>query len=182
MLWWTSCGSLPLFPPEVWGFFLWHSLWGCGRLSAGKNHRSVRTLDDGVPRRSFHCSGLSTLSLQQFINYSSGCLHPALVPTAVLLWDVEFLWIRLSLHQFLGQPFALWPYFYWSSKKSCWVFSLFSFFFYFFLGWIGGFPGGARGKEPTGQCRGHKRHGFDPWVGKIPWRKAWQHCLVFLFR
>ena len=19
-----------------------------------------------------------------------------------------------------------------------------------------------------------KRHGFDPWVGKIPWRRAWQ--------
>ena len=20
----------------------------------------------------------------------------------------------------------------------------------------------------------HERHGFDPWVGKIPWRRAWQ--------
>ena len=26
------------------------------------------------------------------------------------------------------------------------------------------FPGGARGKEPACQCRGHKRLGFDPWV------------------
>ena len=25
-----------------------------------------------------------------------------------------------------------------------------------------------------------KRHGFNPWVGKIPWRKAWQLTLVFL--
>ena len=32
----------------------------------------------------------------------------------------------------------------------------------------GGFPGGANGKEPTSQCRRHERHGFDPWVGKIP--------------
>ena len=24
------------------------------------------------------------------------------------------------------------------------------------------------------QCRRHQRHGFDPWVGKIPWRRAWQ--------
>ena len=21
------------------------------------------------------------------------------------------------------------------------------------------------------QCRRHRRHGFDPWVGKIPWRR-----------
>ena len=33
------------------------------------------------------------------------------------------------------------------------------------LAW--GFPGGARGREPSSQCRRHKRHGFDPWVRKI---------------
>ena len=37
-----------------------------------------------------------------------------------------------------------------------------------------GFPGGARDKEPTCQFRRHKRHEFDPWVGKIPWRREWQ--------
>ena len=26
----------------------------------------------------------------------------------------------------------------------------------------------------------HKRHRFDPWVSKIPWRRAWQPTLVFL--
>ena len=52
------------------------------------------------------------------------------------------------------------------------------------LGWLGflscspsfsrnpdqpsGFPGGASGKESTCQCGRHKRHGFDPWVRKIP--------------
>ena len=36
------------------------------------------------------------------------------------------------------------------------------------------------GKEPTCQCRRRKRHGFDPWVGKIPWRRAWQPTPVFL--
>ena len=25
-----------------------------------------------------------------------------------------------------------------------------------------------------------KRHGFDPWVGKILWRRAWQPTPVFL--
>ena len=42
-----------------------------------------------------------------------------------------------------------------------------------------GFPGGTRGKEPTLQCRRHKRHGFYPWVGKIPWRRAWQPNPVY---
>ena len=43
-----------------------------------------------------------------------------------------------------------------------------------------GFPGGIRGKEPTCQCRRHKTYGFDPWVAKIPWRRAWQPTPVFL--
>ena len=45
-----------------------------------------------------------------------------------------------------------------------------------------GFPGGTIGKEPTCQYRRHKRpsRGFDPWVGKIPWRRAWQPTLVFV--
>ena len=30
------------------------------------------------------------------------------------------------------------------------------------------------GKEPACQCRRHKRDRFDPWIGKIPWRRAWQ--------
>ena len=45
---------------------------------------------------------------------------------------------------------------------------------------LSGFPGGASGKEPACQCRRQKRHGFDPWVGKIPWRRAWQPTPVFL--
>ena len=26
----------------------------------------------------------------------------------------------------------------------------------------------------------HKRHRFDPWLGRIPWRRAWQPTPVFL--
>ena len=36
------------------------------------------------------------------------------------------------------------------------------------------FPGAASGKEPTCQCRRHKRRGFDYWIRKFPWRRAWQ--------
>ena len=37
-----------------------------------------------------------------------------------------------------------------------------------------------REKEPTCQCRRHKRHGLNPWFRKIPWRMAWQSTSVFL--
>ena len=42
------------------------------------------------------------------------------------------------------------------------------------------FPSGISDKELTCQCRRHRRRGFDPWVGKIPWRRAWQLTSVFL--
>ena len=45
---------------------------------------------------------------------------------------------------------------------------------------MGGLPGGASGKEPACQCRRLKRCRFDPWVGKIPWRRALQHTRVIL--
>ena len=43
-----------------------------------------------------------------------------------------------------------------------------------------GFPSGTSGKESYCQCRRHKRHGFNPWVGKIPWSRKWQPTSVFL--
>ena len=45
-----------------------------------------------------------------------------------------------------------------------------------------GFPKGASRQEPACQFRRPKRPGFNPWVGKIPWRKAWQPTLVFLLQ
>ena len=43
-----------------------------------------------------------------------------------------------------------------------------------------GFSGGTSSKEPACQCKRHERHGFDPWVRKILWRRAWQPTPVFL--
>ena len=57
------------------------------------------------------------------------------------------------------------------------------FFFFFFLKvscksfW--GFPGGS-GVKNCLQCRRHRRCGFNPWMGKILWRRAWQPTPVFL--
>ena len=39
------------------------------------------------------------------------------------------------------------------------------------------FLAGSDGKSICLQCR---RLGFDPWVGKIPWRRKWQPTPVFL--
>ena len=36
-----------------------------------------------------------------------------------------------------------------------------------------GFPGSASGKPPAASAGDIRRPGFDPWVGKIPWRRAW---------
>jgi len=36
------------------------------------------------------------------------------------------------------------------------------------------------GKELTGQCRRFKKLEFNPWVEKMPWRRARQPTPVFL--
>ena len=41
-------------------------------------------------------------------------------------------------------------------------------------------PRWLSGKASAWQCRRGRRHGFDPWVGKIPWRRKWQPTPVFL--
>ena len=35
-------------------------------------------------------------------------------------------------------------------------------------------------KNSSANARGIKKHRFDPWVRKNPWRKAWQPTPVFL--
>ena len=45
--------------------------------------------------------------------------------------------------------------------------------------WYMGLPQWLISKECACQCR---RHGFDPWVRKIPWRRKWQPTPAFLPR
>ena len=52
--------------------------------------------------------------------------------------------------------------------------------FPFHLSNLLGFLGGTRVKELACLCKRLKRRGFDPWVGKIPWRRAWQSTPVLL--
>ena len=52
--------------------------------------------------------------------------------------------------------------------------SLYNRFMYISTENIWGFPGGTNGKEHTCQYRRCKRHAFNCWIRKIPWRRAWQ--------
>ena len=45
---------------------------------------------------------------------------------------------------------------------------------------LSGLPRWLSGWRTCLQRRRHRRCGFDPWVGKIPWRRAWQPTPVFL--
>ena len=50
---------------------------------------------------------------------------------------------------------------------------------YTLLTWEKGLAGGSE-VESSCQCRRHRRHGLDPWIGKMPWRRKWQPTSVFL--
>ena len=45
---------------------------------------------------------------------------------------------------------------------------------------MSGFAGCSATKEHTRQSRRCKRHGFNPWVRKIRWRRKWEPTPVFL--
>ena len=48
------------------------------------------------------------------------------------------------------------------------------------LNWTEGLPRWRSCKESDCQCRRCRRHRFDPWVGKILWKREWQPTPVFL--
>ena len=77
----------------------------------------------------------------------------------------------------LGQIFIRAPVssLYFEIVAVCFVFSKLSISHTFEFG----FPG-ASGKEPTCQCRRHKRCRFDPGIRKTPWTREWQPTPVFL--
>ena len=45
-----------------------------------------------------------------------------------------------------------------------------------------GFPGGASGKNLPTNTGDIKSNRFNPWVGTIPWRRAWQPIPVSLLK
>ena len=53
-------------------------------------------------------------------------------------------------------------------------------FLLFICYWSIGLPRRLSGKHSACQCTRRRRCRFDPWVGKIPWRRAWQPTPLFL--
>ena len=45
---------------------------------------------------------------------------------------------------------------------------------------MAGLPGGTSGKEAAGNAGDVMRCGLDPWVRKVPWRRAWLPTPVLL--
>lgn len=74
----------------------------------------------------FELLGLSTLSFQQFVNYSSGVSTPALVARDGFCSGKLWCFVSDCL-QFFSQQFAFVTSLLWWSKESCWFFSFFSF-------------------------------------------------------
>ena len=54
---------------------------------------------------------------------------------------------------------------------------IYNIYVYIYISWL---PQWLRGKESTCQCMRHTRCGFDPWVRKTPWRRAWQPTVFLL--
>jgi len=57
------------------------------------------------------------------------------------------------------------------------IFTFMSFLYNLITNFLGGLLWWLNGKESACQCRRHK---FDPWLGKIPWRRKRQPTPVFL--
>ena len=64
-----------------------------------------------------------------------------------------------------------------TSQKTCKNNISISWYLMIFIQYLWGFPDD---KASGCQCRRHKRHRFNPWVKKIPWRREWLHSPVFL--
>ena len=103
---------------------------------------------------SYHCSSLHALSLGSLIFLEVWFLMVA---------DIKITWHATRLLASREKETPIWC--------SC---------CYTWLWWTWGFPGGISGEESSCQRRGHKRRGFSPWVGKIPWRRKWQPIPAFL--
>ena len=81
---------------EIKGIFLWHLLCEPGQAPGGKNKRRVGA-SDGAPWGLWFLD-LSSLGLQQLIDYSSSFSTSALVPTEVIACEFSALIICDSLY------------------------------------------------------------------------------------
>ena len=120
---------------------------------------------------------LLSISYEQRTWAVSFCLH------YLMKSSQNFNWVGMLI-SFSRCPQMLSAFYRWENRVSLWVASSLS------KRWLdnqlchykarGEDLGSTSGKEPACQCRSQERYRFDPWVGKIPWRRAWQPNPIFL--
>ena len=118
----------------------------------------------------------SLLSVWNYILiFVTNRLHFVFIARLQNSWEkscVDFYLLLSGTYYVLNKHFLEWM----NELYTCWEFSVKVLTFYNFVYWLSytnysKLPWWFRGKESAYQCR---RHGFDPWVGKIPWRRKWQ--------
>ena len=142
--------------------------------------RKILLPSPGFPKDS---TGLWILSVQpDTLQEDNRCEFPSLLltwPNVLLLsWGwIDSIWLHdsisgtlTSLFLFFSHPQPPWKP--WGSLRSRSFLGI--------PGLVMGFPGGTSGKEPDCHCRRCRRPGFDPRIGKIPWRRAWRPTPVSL--
>ena len=149
----SACQLLSSHNAEVSAFSLGRGSLG-SPLSSRKEYTLTRTNQLGFAFCHLSSPPVSDLSGQGIAIVS--CLEEAVS---------AFLWFRLLSGRrwlakvALSKLFIVWCYFPLPPVLAC------------------GLPWWLSGKESTCQS---KRHEFNPWVGKTPWRRKWQPTPVFL--
>ena len=98
-------------------------------------------------------------------------------------WKVAFTWSLVEVNDKIISPQNMETY--WRTVSVCSSISLSMSRIHLFLSnYIfvyvkKGFPRCLSGKESAHRCKRCKTHRFDPWDGKIPWRRKWQPTPIF---
>ena len=110
------------------------------------------------------CDELNTLKLQMLVIFYG--------PRSIFTFKVIFIGIKASLWVFKKYPLFYFTRFIIDTKLCS--FSSFIFFGKKIISCFRhGLPWWLRDKEFTCQWWRLKRCGFDPWIGKIPWKRKW---------
>ena len=139
---------------EYYRYSEWNSgiytLWSCNPAPGYRSQRKPHTCPQRIMSCNFTCHPSLLAFLSLIVRCSSSLIPSKLSP---LPWWLLLPSPMIPPHSWLLSVYML------TTLYICNV----------------GFPGGSDGKEsPTG------RPGFDPWVGKTPWKKEWQPTPVFL--
>ena len=101
----------------------------------------------------------------------------SVIHTYISIFQILFLYLLLQNIEYSSSCYTVGP---------CWL-STYSAFeriiLHSFLNCYYGYHRASQvlsGKESACQCRRHRRCGFDPWIGKILWRRKLHSTAVFL--